>query len=258
MNKRFYYSAGILCSFFLFLVMASSFNNQADDNNLVPVNDSGFVLMELFTSQGCSSCPLADEILGEYARKNNNRIIPIAFHVDYWNRLGWIDSFSNAAYSQRQRDYGEKFSLGSIYTPQLVINGKKQLVGSDGNRIAVIVNEMLGESAAVKIKMMTVAVEENTVQVKYEINTLLSNSTINAGLIQKNSKTSVRGGENRGAKLNNYNVVRDFKSKALSGVTGIFSMQLPPGAVASDYMIVLFLQDKTTGIIKAAAKGNCN
>lgn len=117
---------------------------------------------------------------------------------------------------------------------------------------------MLGESAAVKIKMMTVAVEENTVQVKYEINTLLSNSNINAGLIQKNSKTSVRGGENRGAKLNNYNVVRDFKSKALSGVTGIFSMQLPPGAVASDYMIVLFLQDKTTGIIKAAVKENCN
>src|SRR5262245_43259594 len=88
------------------------------------------VILELFTSEGCSSCPPADKLLPELTKLGSN-IIPISFHVDYWNRLGWVDPFSSSNYSDRQRKYGEQFKLESIYTPQLVVNGEYELVGSN-------------------------------------------------------------------------------------------------------------------------------
>jgi hypothetical protein len=94
-------------------------------------NSSGFVIMELFTSQGCSSCPHADDLLGEYAEKNDDQIIPIAFHVDYWNYLGWKDSFATLQYTQRQENYDVNFLHASVYTPQLIVNGETEIVGSD-------------------------------------------------------------------------------------------------------------------------------
>ncbi|HUR81120.1 MAG TPA: DUF1223 domain-containing protein, partial [Thermoanaerobaculia bacterium] len=86
------------------------------------------VVLELFTSQGCSSCPSADEFLRKLAAKDK-RVIPLAFHVDYWNYLGWRDPFSSAEWSQRQGDYVRAMKLSTAYTPQLVINGSRQVVG---------------------------------------------------------------------------------------------------------------------------------
>lgn len=87
------------------------------------------VVVELFTSQGCSSCPPADALLGELAQRPD--VIALGFHVDYWDNLGWKDPLSAPGSTRRQRDYAELFSLSSIYTPQMVIEGRQQLVGSD-------------------------------------------------------------------------------------------------------------------------------
>ena len=92
------------------------------------------VVLELFTSQGCSSCPPADRLLGKYA--NDENVIALSFHVDYWNRLGWKDPFSSAAYSRRQKDYAGLFKLNGVYTPQLVANGEKEMVGSNATKIS--------------------------------------------------------------------------------------------------------------------------
>ena len=92
------------------------------------------VVVELFTSQGCSSCPPADALIREIAHDPalRGRVIPLAFHVDYWDQLGWRDPFSSAAYSARQADYASKaFHGGDIYTPQMVVNGREALVGSN-------------------------------------------------------------------------------------------------------------------------------
>jgi len=95
---------------------------------------AGFVLVELFTSEGCSSCPPADEAVG----KINTRDQPVyilSFHVDYWDYLGWKDPYSNAVYSDRQREYGNLFRLTSIYTPQIIVNGTTEFSGGDESRL---------------------------------------------------------------------------------------------------------------------------
>src|SRR5687768_2942471 len=91
------------------------------------------VVVELFTSQGCSSCPSADELLRRIARdpKLRGRVVPLAYRVDYWNRLGWHDPFSSREWSQRQGEYVRTMKLESAYTPQVVINGTRQMVGSN-------------------------------------------------------------------------------------------------------------------------------
>jgi hypothetical protein len=211
----------------------------------------------LFTSQGCSSCPPADEILGMYALKNDEHIIPLAFHVDYWNRLGWIDSFSNSLYSQRQRAYAERFNLESIYTPQLVINGQNQLVGSNGTEIAAVTKELLKEKVLVEVKVSAIKTREDKVVIDFIVNNRLLNSSVNAALVQQNVVTQIRGGENRGVKLNNYNVVRDFKTRQLENTSGNFILQLPKGSDAANYQVVLFVQENNSGNIKGAVKVNC-
>ena len=91
------------------------------------------VVVELFTSQGCSSCPPADALLRRIAAdpKLRGKVIPLAYHVDYWNHLGWRDPFSSREWSQRQGDYVRAMKLPSAYTPQIVVNGAREMVGSN-------------------------------------------------------------------------------------------------------------------------------
>ena len=85
-------------------------------------------VLELFTSEGCSSCPPADNLLPQLAKLDAN-VITLSFHVDYWNRLGWTDPFSSSDYSDRQREYSRQLNLESIYTPQLIVNGEYEFTG---------------------------------------------------------------------------------------------------------------------------------
>src|ERR1700744_6104626 len=100
----------------------------------VPVTDAGkgFAVIELFTSEGCSSCPPADALVARVQKESNDKPVYIlAFHVDYWNRLGWKDVFSSAEYSERQNQYARWLKLSSVYTPQIVVNGRTEFVGSE-------------------------------------------------------------------------------------------------------------------------------
>lgn len=227
------------------------------NNKVINNTEPGFVVMELFTSQGCSSCPPADAILGMYAETNDEHIIPLAFHVDYWNRLGWIDSLSSSVYSQRQRDYAEKLNAVSVYTPQLIINGQKQMVGSDRLRISAAVNDFLKSGPSVLISITSIRAVERKVDIDYSVNNIIPSSNINAALVQRNIVTEIKAGENRGVKLTNYNVVRDFKTKPLTGLSGSFTLDLPAGNNADNYMVVLFAQQNAMGNIQGAAKQNC-
>src|SRR5271163_3632635 len=95
------------------------------------------VIVELFTSEGCSSCPAADRMLSRLEQTQpvpGAQVIAIEEHVDYWNQLGWSDPFSSPQYRARQNDYAKAFKASDIYTPQMVVNGQSAFVGSDMNR----------------------------------------------------------------------------------------------------------------------------
>src|SRR5579864_6346005 len=110
------------------------------------------VVVELFTSQGCSTCPPADAYLGELASRPG--IIALAFHVDYWNYIGWTDPYASKAATERQRGYAKQLGLRYVYTPQMVINGTKEGVGSARESIS----QLIADAAADKNPHVGVAV----------------------------------------------------------------------------------------------------
>ncbi len=111
-------------------------DNLPDKSETRIAEEKGFAVLELFTSEGCSSCPPADELLAKIQKESEGKSIYIlAYHVDYWDRLGWKDMFSSADYSKRQTQYGQWLHKSSVYTPQLIVNGKAEFVGSSESAI---------------------------------------------------------------------------------------------------------------------------
>ncbi|MEO1083852.1 MAG: DUF1223 domain-containing protein [Acidobacteriota bacterium] len=109
----------------------------------------GPVVVELFTSQGCSSCPPADRL---FSRLEGD-VIPLAFHVDYWNHLGWRDPFSDPRWSERQRRYGGTFERGYVYTPQLVVNGRAEAIGSDRRKVRTMLDEAAAQGPRATLEL---------------------------------------------------------------------------------------------------------
>lgn len=224
--------------------------NASLNNN----ESQGFVLMELFTSQGCSSCPPADELLGKYAAKNDPHIIPLSFHVDYWNRLGWKDSFSTAAFSARQQQYAAWFGNDGVYTPQVVLNGQKEMVGSDDEKIRAALTGLLKEMPAAAINIQKVASTGNMINIDYSISGKYGGATLQTVLVEKSATTHIRAGENNGVTLVNYNVVRDLRTVEVPAASGSLTLMMPAGKAVEGFNVILFLQDKDSGKVIAAAK----
>jgi len=226
------------------------------EQNFKEEEPGGFALLELFTSQGCSSCPPADKLLASYAKKNDKNIIALSFHVDYWNRLGWKDPFSNAAFSRRQRDYAMLTSKGSVYTPQLIINGEREMIGSDEDKVAKAVLNVLKHEPPVKILINKLHIEGNQISINYSLNPINKNTTLQAALVQNEVVTNILRGENRGVKLTNYNIVREFKSTPINTSSSSVIFDLSPDINKEDLSIVLFVQDDASGKITGAVKQN--
>jgi hypothetical protein len=240
-------------SVILVLTTASSASSTIKEP-VIKDTAKGFALVELFTSQGCSSCPAADRLLGKYAAENNEHIIAIAFHVDYWNRLGWKDPFSNAAFSDRQRHYASGFGNETVYTPQAVINGSNEMVGSDAQKLAAGISQATAQQPKAAIAISNIETVAAKVSFTYTISGAYNGTIINAALVQRNVETSIGAGENSGLQLSNYNVVRDFTSLSSAQNSGNINFTLPAEAKATAYSLVLYLQEDGNGKITAAIK----
>ena len=168
-----------------------------------------FAVLELFTSEGCSSCPPADRLLPQLASSDVN-VIPLSFHVDYWDRYGWKDPFSNALFTDRQRDYAKVFKLESIYTPQLVINGMYELVGSNKSAAEADIGKSLKEAATLQLMVDNVKKENDKLSVSCHLEGDFQNCDLVVAVVQKHTQVTVKGGENNGTKLSHSNVVRSF------------------------------------------------
>jgi hypothetical protein len=108
--------------------------------------DTRPVVVELFTSQGCSSCPPTDYPLGELARSSD--VVALGFHISYWDRLGWKDPFSSKSSTDRQREYARLFDIGQMYTPQLIVDGSREMVGSDRAKVLAALHDAWPEAIA--------------------------------------------------------------------------------------------------------------
>jgi hypothetical protein len=174
------------------------------------------VLVELFTSEGCSSCPPADEFLSDLVKVGaaaGAPVVALSEHVDYWNRLGWTDPFSAKSFTTRQQEYSERLS-SDVFTPQLVIDGRWQCVGSDRTAALAAIREAAGSPKA-----------HVTAQISREGDVLAITSAIEPGglaslpdadvllaITEGGLVSNVEGGENRGRHLKHAAVVRTFKS----------------------------------------------
>lgn len=168
------------------------------------------VLVELFTSEGCSSCPPADRVLAQLEKQQPNgaaEIITLALHVDYWNYLGWKDEFSSKEFSERQSGYADRFKLDSIYTPQMVVDGQTQFVGSNLDNAT----KAISDSAKTQKANVEIANADNKLKVKISDVPTHDDSYVWLAITEDGLRTNVRRGENGGKTLDHVSVVRKMK-----------------------------------------------
>jgi len=221
---------------------ASKEHNGSHKTGTKKMNSSfgSFAVLELFTSEGCSSCPPADRLLPQLATLDSN-IIALSFHVDYWDHLGWKDPFSKAEFSERQRDYGEQFHLESIYTPQLIINGEYELVGSNRSAADADIKKVLTEKTLMEIRIDEVKEENGRLNINCHTKGDWKNSSILTAIVQKHSEMNVKGGENKGARLSHTNVVRSFLKQPAQALMR-FAIEIPKDVANDNWELIVYSQ----------------
>ena len=222
-------------------------NHKADTNK-------GFAVVELFTSEGCSDCPPADAVIAKIEKESADKPIYIlAFHVDYWNRLGWKDIFSTSEYSRRQNQYAEWLHLSSVYTPQVVVNGSKEFVGSEEGTLRNTIKSDLQSNAEAKVSLNDIKVEGNKATMQYKADGDLNNSTLLVAVVERSAVSKVERGENGGRTLAHVQIVRSF-TNVPARPNGSTTVTLPPGFNVKDYELIAFVQNTSTGVITGATK----
>jgi hypothetical protein len=162
------------------------------------------VVLELFTSEGCSSCPPAETLLGELAQRPD--VLALAFHVDYWDGLGWRDRFALPMATERQRLYAKSLGSFSVYTPQLVVDGRRYFVGSDRRSVGRAVAQARAPGVMVNIE-----VHEGTVSVTLERQVGIPLSDVLLVAYQRRAVSRIGRGENAGRELEEFNIVRALR-----------------------------------------------
>jgi hypothetical protein len=171
------------------------------------------VVVELFTSEGCSSCPPADKLLARLPQVFPDiDVIPLSEHVDYWNDLGWKDRFSSELFSARQQDYGRTFRLESVYTPQMVVNGQVQFSGGDEGRAR---QEILRAASGPKANATLSILSPGTMHVAVDhVPEGVRNADVFLAVTESGLESSPNKGENNGTRLRHTGVVRSLTSLA--------------------------------------------
>lgn len=254
--KYFFLIAGSLTFFILNFSEALNTNDAKENMDAKP-----FAVVELFTSEGCYSCPPADRLLSKIiddAREKDRRVFALAFHVDYWDRLGWKDAFSNKEFSDRQRNYAQAFKSSSIYTPQMVVNGIKEFIGSESETAFKFISAALERPPYTEIEISTAYNRDmDMVTVDYKLSGLIENSNVNIALVERNIVREIGHGENGGKTLRHDNVVRAFEiNKATK--TGSQVLTIPKNTDLKNTSVFVYVQDKTSKVIVGAEKIDLN
>ena len=181
------------------------------------------VVVELFTSQGCSSCPPADALLGELAARDG--VVALGFHIAYWDRLGWKDPLSSPEATARQRRYAARLSGGQVYTPQLVVDGGAEMVGSDREAVLAALRRASEQRAAAPAPVDFAADRR-----KVTIGAGVGSGEVVQVRFARHRKTQIGAGENSGRTADDFNGVVSLSTLGRwDGATQQFAIE-PPGA----------------------------
>ncbi|MBB6237267.1 hypothetical protein HDC90_001887 [Pedobacter sp. AK013] len=238
-----------------FLSVAFIADNKSTPN---PLAKTGFAFVELFTSEGCSSCPPADALLAKIEKENQNKAVYLlAFHVDYWDRLGWKDSFSSPKFSARQNQYADWLNLKTVYTPQMVVNGTKEFVGLEESILRNSIKTELAKPTVANLQISLEKSSKNSLTINYNTDRQTDGYMLAVALVTANATNQVLKGENKGKTLTHVQIVRQFESFPLQGKTnGAVNIQLKQLNEQMPSELIAFLQDNKTGRITAATRLN--
>jgi hypothetical protein len=215
----------------------------------------GVAVVELFTSQGCSSCPAADKLLSaiiKSSQKEGQKIYALSFHVDYWNHLGWKDPYATKEFTSRQYKYAEAMH-SQVYTPQMVVNGITEFVGSDRQRLRTSLANALATKPRYEISITGLVFKDGRLTFGYAINhEPTTGEILNVAIVEKSSENEVLRGENAGMTLQHNNVVRLFHSRPLK-LNDAVSLDAHSNKT-TNLSIILFIQGRELHVCAAAAK----
>lgn len=245
----------VAVAFSLAILLLTTRGAGADGKS--PATNRGVAVVELFTSEGCSSCPPADALLSKIiteTAKDGRLVFAIAHHVDYWDRLGWRDKFSSAAASARQEAYARSLKLDGIYTPQMIVNGRAEFVGSDAPRARREIDAALATPTTAAVELTVRVTNETTVAVDYTVTGAPPGATLQLFLVERGLTTKVARGENAGRDLPHDNVARGSASVDLTDAAGSATITLAKGVDLTRASIVGLVQaTETMAVVGASA-----
>lgn len=244
----------IILSFTFFALSLYALYTANEVKQVIQENKNPIVL-ELFTSQGCSSCPPADVLLKQIKNKFPNDIIALSYHVDYWDYIGWKDPFSNQAHTKKQREYGRKFDQRSIYTPQMVINGKEHFVGSNSSILYSKIKEYSIGNRENPVELCSVELSNGTISFSYNTIENINDKWLRAVLVINERETKVKRGENRNRTLRNSNIVVADKIIELNSYERESFLTIPDLVTNHDDLtLVVILETQNHDIVGAVQK----
>jgi len=224
-----------------------------------PVQQKPFAVVELFTSEGCNTCPPAEKLFSEMksdAKKNGKNILFLEYHVDYWNRLGWKDPYSSFQFTNRQKNYTSVLDEESMYTPMMIVNGTKSFIGSDREKANAAVGEALASTPASELKIKIDSTAADTLYLHYETTKADKNYFIRAAITEDGLVSKITKGENSGLTLSHDAVVRIFFSSEVSKPVSQLKIPLKKFQPGINCKVVSFIQHKQTMKVMAAASSS--
>jgi len=243
----------------LCLIAFTAKNKPTVKSGIGETDEKGFAVLELFTSEGCSSCPPADELMARIQLDSKGKAVYLlAYHVDYWDRQGWKDGFSSADFSNRQMQYGRWLHVSPVYTPQVIVNGKAEFVGSSESAIRKAISEQLATGPVANLVIHTQQDGEKLI-LQYQASQAAKGSRLLIAILQKAAQTKVERGENAGRTLSHVQIVRKLQNEPISpSGKGSFVITLPNGLNTQYEEVVGLIQDPASGEILAAARADLN
>jgi hypothetical protein len=232
-----------------------------------PASPAG-ILVELFTSEGCSSCPPADALLQQLEHWQpvaGAQLIVLSEHVDYWNHDGWTDPYSSHFFTERQNAYSDHFKLATVYTPEMVVDGNREFLGSDGRLALQACQKAAGvRKIPVRISLIPEGAQQNSDKLRAHVeadaldeSSKFQQADIYVVAALNSAESQVRGGENQGRRLSHVAVVQSLTKigsvKKGKGFAQDVSLKLEPHTDPRRVRVIAFVQESGQGQVLGAA-----